>query len=480
MADQNIDYTTQVKHKDIWDSRQFDWFRINGVNGSGADLSVAGAKTIQLEAFPYGLQVGDSVRISGGVGSSETTNIIGISAPGGSDLGVITVVTTLPHSGDWRIGSSTAGIQEAINELPAGGGMIIVPEGGELSDDIHNAGKPNVVVNRIGPPLTGAFKILGSFDSIKTQSKVFHTSPNFATINTLFNGTQFDIGGFPDGRQMNFTTGPATQALVGAVNVESGALNTAISMGVAGYGRATVQSHDVVGVFGAGVNAGPNTQSWGANFVVGHDTGSIAGSNLVGVEIDTNHSAGGADAAATMIGLSVVANHPTPLVGLTSGITIQRTAVSVPYTVAINIMSGAATLGISVGATHETNNNVNSQAIQFVARNASGTVLTSSNFLDANNTLWIRLATPDGIIAIDPGGAGASAFNFRTDFNQSNLPLRLLPMTVAGLPAGPLEGMMAVITDSLVDTWGSAITAGGGTFKVAVYFNGSAWTVFAK
>ena len=476
---QNLDYISQLKNKDILDARQFDWFRVNG-NGASGNLSTTGAKTIALDDMPYGLAIGGSVYISGGIGTPESADIIGITGNGEDPTGTITVALVNVHSGSWRVGSATVGIQEAIYELPNTGGIVVVPSGGELFNDVHSANKSNVIVNRVGPPLTGAFKILGAFDSVKTQNKIFQTPPNFATINTLFNGTQFDIGGFPDGRQMNFTTGPATQALVGAVNVESGALNTAISMGVSGYARATVQSHDVVGIFGCGVNAGPNTQSWGANFVVGHDTGNIAGSLLVGVEIDTNHSASGGDAAATMIGLSVVANHPTPLIGLTSGITVQKTAVSHPYTVALNIMNGAATLGISVGTTHETNNNVNSQAVQFIARNASGTTLVSSMFLDVNDIFWIKASSAgSGIVAIDPGGAGASAFNFRTDFNQSNLPLRLLPITAAQLPAGPLEGMIAVITDATSNVWGTPIT-GGGSFKVAVYFNGTAWTVFAK
>ena len=49
----------------------------------------------------------------------------------------------------------------------------------------------------------------------------------------------------------------------------------------------------------------------------------------------------------------------------------------------------------------------------------------------------------------------------------------------ANLPPG-VEGMIAHIVDSPINTWGVGVTSGGGTFDVALYFNGHVWSVFAK
>lgn len=57
--------------------------------------------------------------------------------------------------------------------------------------------------------------------------------------------------------------------------------------------------------------------------------------------------------------------------------------------------------------------------------------------------------------------------------------LRVKAVTFANLPASPIEGMTAPITDSTVNTWGSVI-AGSGTNHVLGYYNGTNWTVAAK
>jgi len=50
------------------------------------------------------------------------------------------------------------------------------------------------------------------------------------------------------------------------------------------------------------------------------------------------------------------------------------------------------------------------------------------------------------------------------------------PVAFAKLPATPIKGMIACITDSTVNTMGG-IVAGGGSFSVLAWFNGTAWTV---
>ena len=52
-----------------------------------------------------------------------------------------------------------------------------------------------------------------------------------------------------------------------------------------------------------------------------------------------------------------------------------------------------------------------------------------------------------------------------------------VPVLFANLPE-PVTGMILVVTDSTVNTWGSVITGGGG-FTVAAFWNGTNWTVAA-
>lgn len=51
-------------------------------------------------------------------------------------------------------------------------------------------------------------------------------------------------------------------------------------------------------------------------------------------------------------------------------------------------------------------------------------------------------------------------------------------LTFATLPTG-VEGMMIPISDSNTNTWGATV-AGGGSFHILAYFNGSVWTCAAK
>lgn len=57
-------------------------------------------------------------------------------------------------------------------------------------------------------------------------------------------------------------------------------------------------------------------------------------------------------------------------------------------------------------------------------------------------------------------------------------PLVGTPFVFSALPVG-IEGMLAVVSDSSVNTWGTVI-AGGGANRVLAYYNGTAWTVAAK
>lgn len=50
-------------------------------------------------------------------------------------------------------------------------------------------------------------------------------------------------------------------------------------------------------------------------------------------------------------------------------------------------------------------------------------------------------------------------------------------LAYAALPAAPVVGQEAVVIDATVNTWGVAVTGGGGGFTVRVWYNGVNWTV---
>jgi len=60
-------------------------------------------------------------------------------------------------------------------------------------------------------------------------------------------------------------------------------------------------------------------------------------------------------------------------------------------------------------------------------------------------------------------------------FNHLNL---AKTFTVAGLPSSPTLGMVRVVSDATSPAAGSAPT-GGGSAKALVWYNGTAWRVFA-
>ena len=59
------------------------------------------------------------------------------------------------------------------------------------------------------------------------------------------------------------------------------------------------------------------------------------------------------------------------------------------------------------------------------------------------------------------------------------VPIFLYPQAVAfaGLPASPVQGMQYVVTDATVNTFGAAISTGGGSDVVMAWYTGTAWHV---
>jgi hypothetical protein len=93
---------------------------------------VIGANQITLSPVPAGVNGTDATHylyVSGGTGAAEAALIIGGNAVGGAPSGTLIIQCANTHSGAWTIQTSSAGIQEAISSLHAGGGMVLVPPG---------------------------------------------------------------------------------------------------------------------------------------------------------------------------------------------------------------------------------------------------------------------------------------------------------------------------------------------------------------
>ena len=113
---QKTNYVSQISNKPVADAREFVWSRTNGSGVSG-DLGSAGTKTINLSSCPFGINGTNPnhyVRIFDGIGTAEVVKIIGGTCISGSTSGgTLIFITANAHTGSWKIGTATVGIQEA-------------------------------------------------------------------------------------------------------------------------------------------------------------------------------------------------------------------------------------------------------------------------------------------------------------------------------------------------------------------------------
>jgi len=70
----------------------------------------------------------------------------------------------------------------------------------------------------------------------------------------------------------------------------------------------------------------------------------------------------------------------------------------------------------------------------------------------------------------------AQAVDALADHIANSACFALNPVTFVELPSPPAVGIIASVSDSTVNTWGSVV-AGGGTNKVLCWYNGVNWTV---
>ncbi|NBW07818.1 MAG: hypothetical protein EBR82_07305 [Caulobacteraceae bacterium] len=90
-------------------------FTLRSSDITSGSLATAGAKTITLRRAPLGISgsnVQHYIYISGGVGTAEAVLITGGTCTSGNLGGTLTFTTVNTHTGDWKITSSTDGMQE--------------------------------------------------------------------------------------------------------------------------------------------------------------------------------------------------------------------------------------------------------------------------------------------------------------------------------------------------------------------------------
>lgn len=118
-----------------------------------------------------------------------------------------------------------------------------------------------------------------------------------------------------------------------------------------------------------------------------------------------------------------------------------------------------------------------------------GILLTAPNMKFASNSLvsWSATSTMNstqdigfsrnaaGVLEINNGTAAGTFRDVKARNVISDNTVRLKGFTVATLPASPVVGDMAYVTDATAPTYNAALT-GGGAVVVPVFYNGSAWT----
>ena len=111
----------------------------NWVQSPGDNLGTAGSNTVHLSPCPLGIDVSNNANrpyyvYVAGTGTAETALVTGGTCAGGSASGSIIVTTGSSHGAGYTIGSSTSGIQEALNDAGSvGAGIVIPPTGGNAN-----------------------------------------------------------------------------------------------------------------------------------------------------------------------------------------------------------------------------------------------------------------------------------------------------------------------------------------------------------
>ena len=472
---QNIN-PDQIRGKGQRDNRDYVFQATNGKTAVG-NLSSPGNNVITLSPCPMGLagaNTGQTVYVSDGTGSAETGIVAGGSCISGANNGTIILTTTNAHSGSWTLTDSAGGTQAAICDLPTTGGNVWINNNIILYADVKDCGKQKVIVTRnAGITIAGSFKILGSSIPTHTQISQFSRLPSTSEQTGLYNGATFTIGDYPEIREFGLGTS-AIQALVGKVGLpDDGTLVGQFVFGVAGYGMANRQGSDVGGVYGGAQCAKAFTQCWGANFTVAHANNNVGGSNYVGIEVDANNSAGGANAPAIISGITSYGNFIERASGYMHAYSAGSTNTH-PWDISYNSAPGASAVAFQANTIAKTTNPSNSQFSIWAARTAAGVNRSAQIFFDADAVFWIRTSAGGGI-AFDASNTSTPTMTISSAFIVAYKPVKLLINTfaqISGLGIG--NGDMVYCSDCKITSGTNNTCTTGGTGAFLVQVNGVA------
>ncbi len=98
-------------------------------------LATAGSNTIHLSPCPMGIDTSNNVNrpydvYVAGTGTAEAAQVTGGTCTGGAASGTIVVTTVGSHGAGYTVGSSTSGIQEALNDAGTPGAGVVIPPTG--------------------------------------------------------------------------------------------------------------------------------------------------------------------------------------------------------------------------------------------------------------------------------------------------------------------------------------------------------------
>ncbi len=107
----------------------------NWVQSPSDSLATAGSNTIHLSPCPMGIDTSNNANrpyyvYVAGTGTAETALVTGGTCASGLTSGTIIVTTASSHTAGYTVGSSTSGIQEALNDAGTPGAAVVIPPTG--------------------------------------------------------------------------------------------------------------------------------------------------------------------------------------------------------------------------------------------------------------------------------------------------------------------------------------------------------------
>jgi hypothetical protein len=171
------------------------------------NLGTAGSNTIHLSPCPLGIDTSNNLNAQyavyvSGTGTPEAAPVTGGACTPGNSSGTITVTTAYPHAAGYTVGSTSTGIQEAINDAGTQHATIMLSPG--------SASTPNytvystVYLNTRKTSLSGYGAMLQCFarTACLVNGNYLGTSGQFNTIA----GIEFVPGLNIDGVQISSVT----------------------------------------------------------------------------------------------------------------------------------------------------------------------------------------------------------------------------------------------------------------------------------